>query len=373
MIISFQLQYTNYEPHYRPPYEHENYNKPKLTEVYSDFSLTGGPENYNHFARSPVMDYKPEYLPRPPLPIVYNKPGPPYLPNNPKYNENQYHPPLPPPPPPHMRHHSHQPPQPPLPFFHQIHHQLYQPYPAPPHYRHIPYPHHYSPYPPSGPYRPNGKYPAKKQINHNNYRNPNRPLLYYPKSNHKHQYVAQPKINNNLRPFTKCEMKIPARLLPQLRLASGAPFPPNLDQYYRPIRYDPDEPLKVFWKHFDGLSCADKKIQIINLICSKDNKNCVEFNPPKTINLRKFHETNDWTPLPDDPVYKFMESEHNYQAVVPQEVSKNNDSSNIDDETKRIRGINWTGISGISYDSYAFPCKGKSDGFYADLSYNCEV
>jgi hypothetical protein len=168
-------------------------------------------------------------------------------------------------------------------------------------------------------------------------------------------------------------MKIPARLLPQLKLASGAPFPPNLDQYYRPIRYNPDEPLKVFWKHFDGLSCADKKIQIINLICSKDDKNCAEFNPPKTVNFRKFHESNDWTPLPDDPVYKFMESEHNYQAVVPQEVPKNNDNSNIDDETKRIRGINWTGISGRSYDSYTFPCKGKSDGFYADLSYNCEV
>jgi hypothetical protein len=81
------------------------------------------------------------------------------------------------------------------------------------------------------------------------------------------------------------------------------------------------------------LSCAEKQIQIINLICSKGDKNCTDFNPPKTINFRKFNESDDWTSTPDDLVYKFMESQHKYQVVVSQEVPKN------DDKTKRISAI----------------------------------
>jgi hypothetical protein len=65
--------------------------------------------------------------------------------------------------------------------------------------------------------------------------NPSGPLPYYP--NDKHEYTAQPKIYNNLRPVTKCDLKISARLSPQLRPSSGAPFPPYLDEYYRPIPY----------------------------------------------------------------------------------------------------------------------------------------
>jgi len=88
-----------------------------------------------------------------------------------------------------------------------------------------------------------------------------------------------------------------------------------------------------------------------NLICGKNDKNYAQFNPPKTINFKKLNESDDWTPTPDDPVYKFMESEHKYQLVVPEEVTQNYNYSNIDDETKRIRGFKWTGISGRSYDS----------------------
>jgi hypothetical protein len=324
------------------------------------------------------MDNEPAHTPYPSPPITDNKPPLTYEPNNHNYNEDEYHPSLTSLPPNHIYHHSHQP-QPP---FHQNIHQtdaqLYSPDPTPVPYQHSPnpYPYHYHKHAshlPSGPYQPNDNNAANNQIIYNNYRNPNRPLPHYSKSIRKHEYRAQPKINNIFRPITKCQMRIPARLLPHLKLSSGAPFPPNLDQYYRPIRYNPNEPLKVFWKQFDGSSCDHNKIQIINSICSKNDKNCTQFNPSKTMNFKKLNESDDWTPTPDDPVYKFMESEHKYQAVVPEEVPQNYDNSNIDEETKRIRGFKWTGISGRSYDSYAFLCKGKVDGFYADFSYNCQV
>ncbi len=72
------------------------------------------------------------------------------------------------------------------------------------------------------------------------------------------------------------------------------------------------------------------------MICSKGYKNCTDFNSPKTINFRKFNESDDWTSTPDDLVYKFMESQRKYQVVVSQEVPKN------DDKTKRISAIDWT-------------------------------
>ncbi len=335
-----------YGPHYyphldcRPPY------RPPLypTKPYE------GPQP--HFTRARIMDNEPAHTPYPSPPITENKPPHTYESNNHNYNEDEYHPSLTSLPANHIYHHSHQP-QPPFhQNIHQINAQLYSPHPT-----HVPYQHSSNPYPyhyhkhashlPSGPYQPNDNNAANNQIIYNNYRNPNRPLPHYSNSIHKHQYRAQPKINNIFRPITKYEMRIPARILPHLKLSSGAPFPPNLDQYYRPIRYNPE----VFWKQVDGLSCAHNKIQIINLICGKNEKNYTQFNPPKTINFKKLNESDDWTPTPDDPVYKFMESEHKYQLVVPEEVTQNYDYSNIDDETKRIRGFKWTGISGRSYDS----------------------
>jgi hypothetical protein len=141
----------------------------------------------------------------------------------------------------------------------------------------------------------------------------------------------------------KCDLPIPDGVI--LPYSSGAPYPPALNEYYLPVAKQPDI------KDTNVKQVADK---------------------PRANQKKK--SKNNWS---EGPTYTFIASasEQLFQTAVPQDLAaqKGNDNKGAHGQSTKVQNNGWTPISGRTYNSYTFPCKGKADGLYADVNYNCEV